>query len=502
MNIPDSVTSIGDRAFYDCNNLTSVFIPDNVTSIGVEAFNNCEKLTSITIGSGVTSIGSSAFENCCKLVETINKSSLNITKGSSDYGHVGSYALEVHIGESKIVNKDGYLFITSGGVNYLVNYVGVDTELTLPSDYNGENYEIYKEMFYENDKITSVTIPDSITSIGSSAFYNCTSLTSVCITDISKWCAIRFADYAANPLTFASNLYLNGTLVTNLVIPDSVETIGSYAFQWCDSLTSATIGNGVTSIGSNAFRYCDSLTSVTIGNSVTYIGERAFSHCSELTSVIIPDSVTSIISDAFEDCISLTSINVSNENTAFKSVDGNLYSKDGKRLIQYAIGKTDTSFFIPNSVETIGNSAFEGCDKLTSVTIPDSVKMIRSFAFRSCNSLTNVTIGNSVTSIGSNAFQWCDSLTSVVIPNSVTSIGDLAFQNCTSLTSVTIPDSVTSIGSDAFFNCRSLTSIKYRGTEAQWNAITKGSGWDEYYGNDNYINKKINYTITNNYTGE
>ena len=223
VTIGDSVTTIGSGAFAYCSSLTSVVIGDSVTRIGSYAFRNCSGLTSVTIPEGVTSIGNYAFYSCYKLVEVINKSSLNITAGSSSYGYVGYYAKEVHKGEGKIVNKDGYLFYTYNGVNYLIGYVGDETDLVLPESYNGESYEIYKDAFYYCDSLTSITIPDSVTSIG------------------------------------------------------------SYAFRYCDSLTSITIPDSVTSIGDWAFGYCDSLTSVTIPDSVTTIGYDAFSSCSSLT---------------------------------------------------------------------------------------------------------------------------------------------------------------------------------------------------------------------------
>ena len=260
VTIPDTVTSIGNHAFYNCSSLTSVYItdiakwcgisfgdssanpssenlylngklvtdleiPKSITVIKEYAFCGFNSLTSVTIPDSVTSIGDSAFGGCYNLVEVINKSSLNITKGSEDYGYVASYALEVHNGESKIVNKDGYLFYTVDGTNYLVNYIGTDTDITLPVNYNGENYVIIKYAFCGFKSLTSVTIPDSVTSIGSNTFYN------------------------------------------------------------CDSLTSVTIGNSVTSIGNSAFNDCNSLTSVTIGNSVTSIGPYAFAYCSSLTIV-------------------------------------------------------------------------------------------------------------------------------------------------------------------------------------------------------------------------
>ena len=196
-----------------------------------------------------------------------------------------------------------------------------------------------------------------------------------------------------------------------------VTSIGDYAFSDCTSLTNVTIGDSVTSIGDSAFYECDSLTSVTIPDSVTSIGDYAFDWCGSLTSVTIGNSVTSIGYGAFRECTSLTSILVDNDNTAYQSIDGNLYSKGGNTLIAYAIGKIEKSFTIPESVTSIGDYAFAWCRSLTSVTIPDSVTSIGDWAFRECTSLTSVTIGDSVTSIGNHAFRYSTSLTSVTFAN-------------------------------------------------------------------------------------
>ena len=591
INIPSEynekpVKEIGNKAFYDNDNIVSVKIPDSVTSIGEDT-----------------------FKYCYKLVEVINKSSLDIQKGEYFNGYVAYYALEVHNGESKIVNNDGYLFYTYEGVIYLVNYIGTDTELTLPANYNGENYIINNYAFYSNDNITSVIIPDSITSIGKyafdccssltsvtigdsvtsiggsafsdctrltsvtipysitniggQAFCNCVSLDSVYIDDIASWCNIVFSkiDFTSNPLLYAEKLYLNngsGTyeLITDLIIPEEVTSIGDLAFygynnlinvtipdsitnigvnaflstgyyknksNWengvlyiskylinaktnissdyivkdgtkliadnafygCTSLTSVTIPNSVTSIGDSAFygctgltsitipnsverigyatfSGCTGLTSVTIGNSVTSIGDSAFYGCSSLTSVTIPDSVTSIGSSAFSGCDSLTSMTIpfvgatkdDISNNHFGYIFGASYSFYNKDYIP----KTLKTVIITDG-KSIGNSAFENCDSLTSVTIPDSVTIINTGAFNGCSNLTSITIPDSVTSIGDSAFYGCKGLTSVTIPNSVTSIGDSAFYGCKGLTSVTIPNSVTSISERTFKNCDSLTSV-------------------------------------------
>ena len=265
------------------------------------------------------------------------------------------------------------------------------------------------------DGLTSVTIPNSVTSIGEAAFYKCSGLTSVHISDIAAWCKIDFEVYDSNPLSHAHHLYLNGEEVKDLVIPNSVTSIGDYAFYECSGLTSVTIPNSVTSIGTYAFRGCSGLTSVTIPNSVTSIWRATFADCSRLTSVTIPNSVTSIGDYAFCYCSGLTSVT------------------------------------IPNSVTSIGHNAFSGCSGLTSVTIPNSVTSIGTYAFRGCSGLTSVTIPNSVTSIWRATFADCSRLTSVTIPNSVTSIGEHAFANCSELLDVyCYAEKVPSTESDAF----------------------------------------------------
>ena len=457
---------IHSYAFYKCENLTNITIPDSVTSIGNYAFNRCSNLINVTIPDSVTEIGRGAFYYCESL-----------------------------------------------------------TSVTIPDSVTS----ISKTMFYECESLTSVTIPDTVTSIGEQAFNHCDNLTSI-------------------------------------TIPDSVTSIDSSAFQNCRKLTSVTIPNGVTIIDSSVFEDCSSLTSVTIPDSVTEIGNDAFSGCSSLTSVTIPDSVTSIGSNAFCNCDSLTSITIPNSVTEIgnslpvfngcdnleikiNTDDNLLYSKDGTTILLCAnnvttvtipdsvTSITDYAFYrcssltnitIPDSVTSIGNDAFSGCSSLTSVTIPDSVTSIGNDAFSGCSSLTSVTIPDSVTSIGYHAFYGCWKLTfdvsennknystdgkilynkdktiliastsitgeiTITIPNSVTSIDDGAFYGCSSLESVIIPDSVTSIGRSAFDYCRSLTTVNYRGTQEQWEQISI-----DHYGNDELTNATINY----NYTGK
>ena len=379
-----NVTSIGDYAFSDCSYLTSITIPNSVTSIGNSAFSSCSSLTSISIGNSVTSIGDYAFSDCSRLT--------SITIPNS---------------------------VTSIGNNAFSGCSSL-TSITIPNSVTS----IGNYAFNGCRSLTSITIPNSVTSIGSSAFSGCSNIAEIHISDIAKWCDIDFKGSASNPL-YNKNacLYVSGNKITELVIPEGVDSIKNYAFYNYAQLTSITIPNSVTSIGEWAFYYCSSLTSITIPNSVTSIGNYAFSGCTSLTSITIPNSVTSIGGRAFSSCSSLISIT------------------------------------IPNSVTSIGDEAFLYCSRLTSITIPNSVTSIGNSAFYACSSLTSIEIPNSVTSIGDDAFYWCSSLTSIEIPNSVTSIGDYAFSRCSSLTSIEIPNSVTSIGSYAFYYCSSLTSV-------------------------------------------
>ena len=296
--------------------------------------------------------------------------------------------------------------------------------------------------------ITSITIPDSVTSIGVDAFYYLKTYSlerSIYINSFKKWCEIDFENYYSNPMSGGSELYLNNFLIKEIKIPNNITNINDYTFCGCRSLTSVTIPDSVTSIGEGAFRDCTNLTSIAIPDSVTRIGEFTFSGCESLKSITIPDSVTSI-GPAFYGCKSLTCITIPDSVT---------------RIGEFTFSGCESlkSITIPDSVTSIGREAFSGCESLTSITIPDCVTSIGNGAFYGCKSLTSITIPDSVTSIGEGAFRNCKSLTSITIPDSVASIGDYTFASCTSLTSITIPDSVTSIGENAFYYCYSLKSI-------------------------------------------
>ena len=404
--------------------------------------------------------------------------------GAADIGITASAAGETPASSFDYeVNGDGGITITG--------FIGDETTIVIPSKIDGKPVtSIGSSAFYNCSSLTSITIPDSVTSIGAVAFWGCESLTSITIPD--------------SVTSIGNGTFYDCSSLTSITIPDSVTSIGENAFFGCSSLTSITIPDSVTSIGRDAFddtawyydqpdgivcagkvlyKYKGDMpdnTSITIPDSVTSIGNGAFYYCRSLTSITIPDSVTSIGTYAFSGCSSLTSITIPDSVTSI-----------GYRA--FCKCSSLTSITIPDSVTSIGDYAFYECSSLTSInvgksnevycsvngilynkaktillycpngkascSIPNGVTSIGDYAFSACSNLTSITIPDSVTSIGNGAFYYCRSLTSITIPDSVTSIGTYAFSGCSSLTSITIPDSVTSIGYRAFCKCSSLTSI-------------------------------------------
>ena len=395
--IEDGVTSIGDDAFCNCDSLTSITLPDSLTSIGDEAFLSCNGLTSITLPDSLTSIGDMAF-SYCDLTSIIIPDSVTSIAGNAFNSCNDLTSINVDSNNKYYASEDGVLFNKDKSILIQFPEAKPAEEYVIPDGVT----TIGNSAFYDCDSLTSITIPDNVTSIGDSAFSYCYSLTSI-------------------------------------TIPDSVTTIGDYAFSDCESLTSITIPNSVTTIGKNVFSYCIGLTSITIPDSVTAIGDDAFYDCDSLTSITIPDSVTSIGNSAFAKCESLTSIT------------------------------------IPDGVTSIGNYAFNNCDSLTSITIPDSVTTIGKIPFSNCDNLPaiNVESGNKYYASEDGVlfnkdksvlleFPAGKTVKEYYVPDSVTAIEDLAFAYCIHVSSIIVPDSVMSIGEDAFYiNSFQLASLKW-----------------------------------------
>lgn len=320
-------------------------------------------------------------------------------------------------------DKSGYAVAGIGSVTGKI--------IRIPQTHEGLPVTSIKGGAFKYGSLNGVIIPDSVTSIGESAFEYCSSLTIATIPD---------------SVTYIGDFAFDGCSLTSINIPNNVTSIGTATFRGCGKLTNITIPYGVTSIGGAAFSGCTSLTSITIPNSVTSIGNGAFENCSSLTNIEIPESVISIKGYAFSGCTSL---------------------------------KTQTE----NNVQYLGKWAI-GCDKnATQVTLRNDTKGIVS-AFTDCTSLTSIIIPNSVIFISEESFTNCSSLTDIILPNGVPSIGWGTFYNCSSLTSITIPESITDIDGLTFSNCSSLTNITFIGTIEQWNKISINTyEWNTNTGN-------------------
>ena len=387
-----------------------------------KAFSGCSSLQQVTIPDGVTSIGDCAFEDCSSLQQITLPDGVTII-GEYAFGYcsslqevtipvgvtsIGKWAFEGCSSLQRITIPASVTNI-GGGI-----FTGCKCQVICRSPY----FKVQDGILYNRKEMKvvscwstkqNIVLPDSVTSLGESAFWRCSSLQQITL--------------PVGVTSIGASAFWNCSSLQRITLPVGVTSIGKWAFEGCSSLQQIMIPDSVTSIGNWAFWGCSSLQQITLPDSVTSIGESAFWGCSSLQQITIPDGVTSIGESAFRGCSSLQQVT------------------------------------LPVGVTSIGESAFRDCSSLQRITLPDGVTSIGARAFRGCTSLQQVTIPDGVTSIGESAFWNCSSLQRITLPDSVTSIGGSAFSGCSSLQQVTLPDSVTSIGKSAFWRCSSLQHI-------------------------------------------
>ena len=466
VTIASSVESIGEFAFEACKSLKEVElpsnlktieycafiysglealeIPDGTVSIGIFAFNQCEKLASVRIGSGVTDMGLNAFEGCISL------KSIEVSSDNAVFASVQGVLCRPDIG-TVIECPAGW---DSG-------------EFTVP-----DGYLVIGENAFEGcEGVTSVDLGPTVTTLESTAFLNCTNLESVKL--------------SPGLTTIGESAFQFCTSLKKVAIPSTVTTIGVAAFRACNSLEEVVIPGSVSRIESDTFTGTG-LKTVSISEGVKYIGGYAFSVCNSLESVSFPDSVETINYSVFDNSESLRfvsfgaglktlhnnalsntpsveEVTVSKDNQMYCSVNGILFSRDMTVLIYYPPAKSGTVYTVPSTVKTIQTLGFNTNESLISITLPNGLERISDMSFMRCKSLVSLSIPKTVKYIGSRAFCECQNLESIEFPPSIEAIKEATLSGCISLKSLMIPDSVAAIDFRAFEDCNSLSKI-YVGT--------------------------------------
>ena len=454
VTIAGSVKSIGDNAFYGCSNLSGLTICEGVETIGEYAFFNCTKLTSLTLPDSVISIGEGSFGYCNNLA------SVTLSENIESIGYGAFYACS---SIKSITIPEGVKSIDAAAFEYCTSL----TEISIPEGITS----IAQEMFYGCKNLTKVTIPEGVTSIGTWAFTNCTNLTNITLPE---------------SLTgIANGAFKNCTSLLEINIPEECN-IGENAFYGCSSLSDVTISDGVTSIGNAAFYGCIGLESIVIPDSVTSIGNEVFYGCIGLESIVIPDSVVSIGNEVFYGCTALKTAVVSKGVESFGNKT--FYGCTGLEAVtipegiesigEYAFYECGSlsNITLPQSITSIGTYAFFKCEGLNEVTIPDSVTSIEQQAFYGCTGIKELTIPGSVEDITTQAFCGCSGLETLIISEGVKNINSYAFAQCSNLNTVTIPKSIEKIGGYAFEKCTGIKLVNYAGIHDDWMDISISSG--------------------------
>ena len=409
VTLPANLTAISQNAFYGCTGLTGISIPNKVTEIGNYAFYGCSSLSSLTIPEQLTTIGTNVFYNA---------PIRNLTWNA------------IRCGENGGMNTANITNVTIGNkVQVLPNY------------------------FLKGARITSITLPASLSSIWTSAFQDCSLLTSVSV--------------PSSVTNIWSYAFSGCTSLKSLALPSGLTTINPYLCDGCTSLKSITIPSNVSQIGNNAFQNCTGLTAINIPNQVSTIGSNAFSGCTGLSSLTIPENITSIGSNAFSSCNNIKSLTW---NAINLTTNGGIYTNNIEKVTigskvqtipaNFVANSKITAIAFPTSVKTIGTNAFDNCTSLKAISFPTGLTLIPNYICRGCTGLTSVVFPTNVTTIGEYAFYGCKNLSKIVWNEKVTEIGGSAFSGC-ALVVIRIPASVTKIGNYAFYNNDAKKIRKY-----------------------------------------
>ena len=435
-NLGDAITAIGNYAFYNCGNATSLNIPDGVTTIGNNSFAGCSGVTSFVIPESVTSIGDNAFRECTG-VETLTLP--NVTT-------IGNGAFTDCNNLTAVQLGNGLISLGDSAFSSCYNLQAIAFPSTMKT--------IGNYAFYQCNRFTAIDIPASITFLGDGAFKGCTKLTTVSINSN----AVMSKTYSST-----SNLStIFGSQVQSFTLSDAITAIGDYAFYKYTSLPAITIPDAVTAIGDYAFYNCTSLPTITIPSNVTKIGGSAFYGCTGLKSMIIPEDITSIENNTFHGCTALSSINLPNTITSIK--DSAFFNCSSLQLES-----------LPSAVSTLGKGAFSGCGSLASIAMPASLTSVGENAFNDCSGIAEVKIedldswckidfGNSKSNpvfYSRNLYVGDSLIEELTIPNKITELKPWTFVNCNSINSVFIPNTVRLFSPSTFNNCENIASVEW-----------------------------------------
>ncbi|MBQ8551201.1 MAG: leucine-rich repeat protein [Clostridia bacterium] len=485
--LAEGITEIGASAFEGATSLVCIVSPESLTTIGDGAFKGCTEFNSVILYEGVTEIGDGAFDGCTNVT-------VYCVENSPAHTYVVDnnirYVLLGEATEPEIYTVDGVTYYIQDGEAVATAFDGSSVSVVIPATVEGYPVTRLVATFKNWTSLKSVTLPNSLTYIGESAFYGCTGLTSIEIPDsvitienqtFFNCTSLSSIDFSAGLKEIGFRAFYNCDGLTNIVIPDGVTTLGSDAFYHCNNITNLVIPDSVTTIEGSAFNGCWGLTNVKLPNNLTEIGVAAFAECKLLTSIVIPDTVTVIGSWAFRDCAELAEIKISENITELGNGAFENCTKIRAAIVPKSVSEMYNTTFYEDTVLVVYENSYAhslavekgltyitvGEDSDPKVTTVEGMTYLiassEAGALSYSGSATTVEIpdkidGNPVTSI-TGAFKDNTSVKSIVLPESLKTIGKDSFYGCTALTSIEIPDGVTFIGNSAFRGCNGIKNL-------------------------------------------